>query len=92
MVRVGRVVKSNCYHVFKFIYFLANDAIPESEIAVLEKRIGYVVRKIISKIDVDGDGTVSIKEAISAMRGAWQGKGYKVQNYKRQKTQKRQKR
>ena len=41
--------------------------------AVLEKRIGYVVRKIISKIDVDGDGTVSVKEAISAMRGAWQG-------------------
>ena len=60
--------------MFKFkIKFRANDAIPDSEVAVLEKRIGYVVRKIISKIDVDGDGTVSVKEAISAMRGAWQG-------------------
>ena len=54
------------------ILFLTEDAdISASEKAVLEKRIGYVVRKIISKIDVDGDGKVSVKEAVSAMRGSW---------------------
>ena len=29
------------------------------------------IHQVIDKIDKDGDGTVSVKEAVNAMRGSW---------------------
>ena len=41
------------------------------EKSIMEKRVGYVCRKVIDRIDKDGDGTVSVREAVNAMRGSW---------------------
>lgn len=68
-----KTIKGNTYSKWNDsrLYFSDNPDFTDEEKSIMEKRVGYVCRKVIDRIDKDGDGTVSVREAVNAMRGSW---------------------